>query len=139
MRLQIGARPSVGARAKVVLHVVPITDQPAPERAAAASTSFQSIHRPSPAAFLALNFLAVYILWGSTFYAMRVGLQGFPPLLLAGTRHLAVGLLLYPILRWRSKVRPTAAQWMTAAISGVLLLCVGNGGVCWAELTVPSG
>lgn len=90
-------------------------------------------------AFLVLNFLAVYILWGGTFYAMRVGLEGFPPLLLAGTRHLSVGLFLYPILRWHSKLKPSAAQWKTAAISGVLLLCVGNGGVCWAETTVPSG
>ena len=70
---------------------------------------------------------------------MRVGLEGFPPLLLAGTRHLAVGLLMYPLLRWKTGLRPTAEQWKTAAISGVLLLCVGNGGVCWAELTVPSG
>jgi drug/metabolite transporter (DMT)-like permease len=80
----------------------------------------------------------VYLLWGSTFFAMKVGIESFPPLLLAGTRHLAVGLL-YPLLRWRNGARPTAAQWKTAAISGVLLLCIGNGGVCWAEQTVPSG
>jgi drug/metabolite transporter (DMT)-like permease len=92
----------------------------------------------STTAFLALNFAAVYLLWGSTFYAMKVGVESFPPLLLAGTRHVAVGLL-YPLLRWSSGVRPTAAQWKTAAISGVLLLCIGNGGVCWAEQMVPSG
>ncbi len=86
-----------------------------------------------------MNFAAVYLLWGSTFYAMRIGLEGFPPLLLAGTRHLSVGLLMYPLLRWRTGIKPTMEQWKTAAISGVLLLCVGNGGVCWAELTVPSG
>jgi drug/metabolite transporter (DMT)-like permease len=119
--------------------VGPITDKSAQDPAVKSGTTLRSITNPSPAAFLALNFLAVYILWGSTYYAMRVGLDGFPPLLLAGTRHLSVGLLLYPIFRWRSKLRPTAAQWKTAAASGVLLLCVGNGGVCWAELTVPSG
>jgi len=70
---------------------------------------------------------------------MRIGLEGFPPLLLAGTRHLSVGLVMYPLLRWRTGIKPTLEQWKTAAISGVLLLCVGNGGVCWAELTVPSG
>lgn len=116
-----------------------LTDKFALEEAARSGPPLRIIQKPSPSAFLALNFLAVYILWGSTYYAMRVGLLGFPPLLLAGSRHLATGLVLYPILRWRSKVRPTEAQWKTAAISGVLLLCVGNGGVCWAEQTVPSG
>jgi drug/metabolite transporter (DMT)-like permease len=89
--------------------------------------------------FLILNFAAVYLLWGGTFFAMKLGVESFPPLILAGMRHFTVGLTLYPILRWRTGVRPTMAQWKTAAISGVLLLCVGNGGVCWAEQTVPSG
>jgi drug/metabolite transporter (DMT)-like permease len=88
---------------------------------------------------LVVSFLAVYGLWGATFFAMRVGLQSFPPLLLAGTRHLTVGLVLFPLLRWKTGIRPTPAQWKTAAITGLLLLCVGNGGVCWAEQTVPSG
>ena len=90
-------------------------------------------------AFLLLNFAAVYFLWGGTFFAMKLGVESFPPLILAGMRHFSVGLALYPILRWRTGIRPTIVQWKTAAISGVLLLCVGNGGVCWAEQTVPSG
>ncbi len=90
-------------------------------------------------AFLVLNFAAVYFLWGGTFFAMKLGVESFPPLILAGMRHFSVGLALYPILRWRTGIRPTMVHWKTAAISGVLLLCVGNGGVCWAEQTVPSG
>jgi drug/metabolite transporter (DMT)-like permease len=70
---------------------------------------------------------------------MKVAVESFPPLILAGMRHFSVGLALYPVLRWRAGVRPTLRQWSTAAISGVLLLLVGNGGVCWAEQTVPSG
>ncbi len=70
---------------------------------------------------------------------MRIGVESFPPLILAGMRHFSVGLVLYPLLRWRTRIRPTAEQWRTAAITGVLLLSVGNGGVCWAEQTVPSG
>jgi drug/metabolite transporter (DMT)-like permease len=93
----------------------------------------------SSTAFLILNFAAVYLLWGGTFYAMKVGVQSFPPLILAAMRHFSVGLALYPVLRWGTGVRPTLRQWSTAAISGVLLLLVGNGGVCWAEQTVPSG
>jgi len=70
---------------------------------------------------------------------MRIGVESFPPLILAGMRHFSVGLVLYPLLRWRTRIRPTVDQWRTAAITGVLLLSVGNGGVCWAEQTVPSG
>jgi drug/metabolite transporter (DMT)-like permease len=84
-------------------------------------------------------FLAVYVVWGSTYLAMRFGVESFPPLLLAGTRHLITGLVFFPVLRWKTGIRPTAAHWTTAAITGFLLLCVGNGGVCWAEVTVPSG
>jgi drug/metabolite transporter (DMT)-like permease len=84
-------------------------------------------------------FGVVYVVWGSTYLAIRIGIESFPPLLLAGTRHLLTGLLLYPVLRWKTGVRPTAVQWKTAAITGVLLLFVGNGGVCVAEQTVPSG
>jgi drug/metabolite transporter (DMT)-like permease len=99
-----------------------------------------SASRETPASgLLVVSFLAVYVLWGATFFAMRVGLQSFPPLLLAGTRHLSVGLVLFPLLRWKTGIRPTATQWKTAAITGLLLLCIGNGGVCVAEQTVPSG
>jgi drug/metabolite transporter (DMT)-like permease len=86
-----------------------------------------------------LGFAAVYIVWGSTYLGIRVGVESFPPLILAGLRHLIAGLVLYPIFRWKTGIRPTAAHWRTAAIAGFLLLFVGNGGVCWAEQTVPSG
>jgi drug/metabolite transporter (DMT)-like permease len=86
-----------------------------------------------------IAFAAVYVIWGSTYLAIRVGIESFPPLLLAGTRHLLTGLLLYPLLRWKTGVRPTPAHWRTAMITGCLLLFVGNGGVCVAELKIPSG
>lgn len=84
-------------------------------------------------------FAVVYVIWGSTYLAMRVGIESFPPLLLAGSRHLMTGLILYPLLRWKTRERPTLAQWRTAIVTGCLLLLIGNGGVCVAELTVPSG
>ena len=92
-----------------------------------------------PTVLLYTAFAAVYIIWGSTYLAIRVGVESFPPLLLAGWRHLTFGLLLYPFLRWKTQVRPTAAHWRTATISGCLLLFLGNGMVCVAEQTVPSG
>jgi drug/metabolite transporter (DMT)-like permease len=84
-------------------------------------------------------FAAVYVVWGSTYLAIRIGIESFPPLILAGLRHSTVGLFLYPILRRKTGIRPTAANWRTAVVTGALLLFVGNGGVSWAELTVPSG
>jgi drug/metabolite transporter (DMT)-like permease len=86
-----------------------------------------------------IAFGLVYVVWGSTYLAIRVGIESFPPLLLAGSRHLLTGLILYPVLRWRTGVRPTAAHWRMSFITGFLLLFLGNGGVCLAERTVPSG
>lgn len=102
-------------------------------------------HAPAPHAsagsrtLLLAAFGAVYVLWGSTYLAMRVGVEAIPPLMLAGLRHFIVGVTLYPLFRWKTGVRPTALHWKTAAVTGVLLLLVGNGGVCWAEQVVPSG
>jgi drug/metabolite transporter (DMT)-like permease len=84
-------------------------------------------------------FAAVYLVWGSTYLAIRIGVESFPPLILAGLRHFTVGILLYPIFRMKTGIRPSATHWRTAVVTGALLLFVGNGGVSWAELTVPSG
>ena len=84
-------------------------------------------------------FAAVYVIWGSTYLAIRIGVESVPPLMLAGLRHFTVGALLYPLLRWKTGVRPTAIHWKTAAVTGFLLLFVGNGGVSWSEQVVPSG
>jgi len=86
-----------------------------------------------------LSFASVYILWGSTYYAIRVGVESVPPYLLAGIRHLIVGLIFYPVVRLTTREKPTLAQWRTAFIVGCLLLGLGNGTVSWAEQTVPSG
>src|ERR1700682_5520872 len=97
---------------------------------------------PTPArttTLVLMAFAAVYVVWGSTYLAIRIGIESFPPLILAGLRHITVGLLLYPILRRKTGIRPTAANWRTAIVTGALLLFVGNGGVSWAEQRVPSG
>jgi len=91
------------------------------------------------AILLTAAFAAVYVIWGSTYLAIAVGIESFPTLLLPATRHLIAGIVLYPILRWKTGIRPTLGQWRTAIITGLLLLLVGNGGVCLAERTVPSG
>jgi drug/metabolite transporter (DMT)-like permease len=58
---------------------------------------------------------------------------------MAAIRHSLVGLILYPILRIKTGIRPTAANWWTAVVTGVSLLCITNGGLSWAEQRVPSG
>src|SRR6266404_1534130 len=97
-------------------------------------------HKPAGTTTLVLmGFAAVYLVWGSTYLAIRIGIESFPPLILAGLRHTFVGIFLYPILRGKPGIRPTRANWAAAVITGTLLLFVGNGGVSWAEQTVPSG
>lgn len=106
---------------------------------AGAGTKSPAVDPGRASAMFLAAFAAVYLVWGSTYFAIRVGIETFPPLLLAGSRHLLTGLIIYPLLRWKTGIRPTATQWRTAAVTGLLLLFGGNGGVCWAEQTVPSG
>ncbi|HXY26051.1 MAG TPA: EamA family transporter [Candidatus Acidoferrum sp.] len=86
-----------------------------------------------------IAFAAVYVVWGSTYLAIRIGLESFPPLILAGLRHMTAGLILYPLFRQQADSRPTAINWRTTLVTGFLLLFAGNGGVSWAEQIVPSG
>jgi drug/metabolite transporter (DMT)-like permease len=87
-----------------------------------------------------LALAAVYVIWGSTYLAIRYALEGgFPPFLLGGIRFLIAGGLMYAFLRWRGVAAPTRAQWRNAAVMGVLLLLLGNGMVNMAEQTVSSG
>ena len=89
---------------------------------------------------VALALAAVYLVWGSTYLGIRFALEGgWPPLLMAGIRHIIAGGLLYAVLRARGVPAPTRAQWPTVFAMGVLLLAMGNGMVCIAEQTVSSG
>lgn len=84
-------------------------------------------------------FAVVYVVWGSTYLAIRYAVASMPPLLMAGSRFAISGTILYAWARSRGAARPTPAEWRTAAITGVLLICLGNGSVAWAERRVPSG
>jgi len=86
-----------------------------------------------------LAFLAIYVIWGSTYLAIRFGVETLPPFLMASVRFLVPGTILYLWERRRGEARPTLVQWRSAAIIGGLLLLVGNGGVTWAEQVIPSG
>jgi drug/metabolite transporter (DMT)-like permease len=97
------------------------------------------IHAKRDGMLLIAAFAAIYLIWGSTYLAISIGIQSFPPLLLSASRHLTVGLIFFPLLLWKTGIRPTRAQWRTAGITGLLLILMGNGGVCLSERTVPTG
>jgi len=84
-------------------------------------------------------FAAVYILWGSTYLAIRVAIETLPPFFMAGTRFLCAGTLLYLLVPVSERVTPSRIQWKSALTIGALLLLGGNGAVCWAQQKVPSG
>lgn len=96
-----------------------------------------SAHRHAPLWLVVTAFAAVYIIWGSTYLGIRYAVQSIPPMLMAGSRHFAAGLLLFLFARPRSAA-PTLKQWRDSAIAGTLLLVIGNGGVTWAEQQIPS-
>jgi drug/metabolite transporter (DMT)-like permease len=85
-------------------------------------------------------FAAVYILWGSTYLAIRFAVETLPPLAMAATRFVTAGIILLLWARLRGEERgPSRADWRAGLISGSLLLVGGNGLVVWAEQRVPSG
>jgi drug/metabolite transporter (DMT)-like permease len=84
-------------------------------------------------------FATIYLVWGSTYLAIRVAVETIPPFLMAGVRFTVAGTLLLTFLRWRGNPWPTARQWGINAIIGTFLLLGGNGLVVWAEQTIPSG
>jgi drug/metabolite transporter (DMT)-like permease len=88
---------------------------------------------------LVIAFAAVYLIWGSTYLAIRLAIETLPPFTMAGFRFLVAGTLLYGWLRLHNAAPPTRIHWRSAAIVGGLMLLGGNGGVTWAEQRVPSG
>jgi drug/metabolite transporter (DMT)-like permease len=89
--------------------------------------------------------VVVYVVWGSTYLAIRVGVRHLPPMTMAGTRYLIAGLLLYPVavrtggVSLRVTDQPGRRQWLGAGLVGLLLLVVGNGGLSIGEQSLDSG
>ncbi|MBI1278853.1 MAG: drug/metabolite exporter YedA [Anaerolineaceae bacterium] len=85
------------------------------------------------------SFAAVYIIWGSTYLAIRYAVDSLPPFLMAGVRFVIAGAILYSFMASRGTAAPKRIHWRSTLIIGALLLLAGNGGVVWAEQRVPSG
>jgi drug/metabolite transporter (DMT)-like permease len=89
---------------------------------------------------LVVAFAIVYVVWGSTYLAIRFAIETLPPFLMAAARFLTAGIVLYVWARLvAGAAKPGRAQWRAAAIVGSLLLVGGNGLVVWSELRIPSG
>jgi drug/metabolite transporter (DMT)-like permease len=104
------------------------------------TTESSTARATPPLVWIALG--AVYIVWGTTYFAIRIVNETMPPLLAASVRFILAGAVMYAwtIRRGdREGDRPGLPQWRAAAIVGTALLLGGNGGVVWAERTVPSG
>ena len=86
-----------------------------------------------------LAFAAIYILWGSTYLAIRIAVQLVPPLFAAGSRFFFAGTLLYAVMRLCGRERPSGKEWASLAAIGSLMFVVTYGAVFWAEQYVPSG
>ena len=89
-------------------------------------------------------FAILYLVWGSTYLAIRYAIETMPPVLMVGTRFLAAGAILYAwqmigAARSGRRLRPTLAEWRRETIIALLLISTAYGLVAWAELTVPSG
>ncbi len=103
-------------------------------------STMQTAHSPShPAPWKkVVAFAAIYLIWGSTYLAIRFAIETFPPFSMGAVRFTVAGGILYLIARPRAE-RPTRVHWVSAGIVGALLIGGGNGGVVWAEQWVPSG
>ena len=97
---------------------------------------------PAPAtsrSTLLLAFAAIYLIWGSTYLAIRVAVETMPPFTLAGVRFIVAGAVLYAWLACKGRARATPRQWRDNLVIGTLLLVCGNAVVTWAEVKIPSG
>ena len=102
----------------------------------------QATRHAAPTPLVALALATVYLVWGSTYLGIRVAVETMPPLLMAGSRFLIAGAVMYAAGRLAGdhRVGPVGRpQWVAASIVGVALLGCGNGGVSWGEQVVPSG
>src|SRR6266550_475535 len=88
--------------------------------------------------WLALAFFAIYVVWGTTYLAIRYAVETIPPLVTAGVRHTAAGLILLAIA-WSRGFRPRREHWIAGAVLGALFFLIGHGTLHWAEKYVSSG
>lgn len=95
--------------------------------------------RASLAPVVVLCLAATWVIWGSTYLAIRFALRSFPPFFQMGSRFVVAGAVLLAWMRWRGADWPDRRQWRNALVVGFLLLVSGMGATAYAEQSVPSG
>ena len=103
------------------------------------SLSLNDGRRHASRAQIIAAFASIYLIWGSTYLAIRYAVETIPPFIMGGIRFVVSGALLYMWARSRGAPRPARLHWRNAIIAGGFLLLGGNGAVVWAEQFVPSG
>lgn len=88
---------------------------------------------------VAIALTSVYLLWGSTYLAIRIGLESFTPFLMGAVRMFVAGAIMYIVLRARGESAPTRAQWKTLGVLSIWMVLLSNGMVTFAEQEVSSG
>lgn len=92
-----------------------------------------------PAWRLLLAFAIIYVVWGSTYLAIRIGVREIPPFLMAGLRFTVAGVIMWTWMRARGTPSPTLREWRDASILGTLMFLIDYACLFWAEQRVPSG
>ena len=112
--------------------------EPTPPALAADTRIPPPTAKPSRLAVV-LAFAAIYLIWGTTFLAIRYAVQTIPPFLMGATRFLFAGALLFGWTRLRGVPLPRRALWKPAFVAGLFMMLIAQGSVSWAEQKVPSG
>ncbi|MDP2153782.1 MAG: drug/metabolite exporter YedA [Methylotenera sp.] len=87
---------------------------------------------------IVLALFCTYFIWGSTYLAIRFGIESFPPFLMGGVRFTVAGIILFVVMRYLGSAMPSAREWLGASVVGLLLPALGNGTVCYVQQTVSS-
>ncbi|MDP3210196.1 drug/metabolite exporter YedA [Methylotenera sp.] len=87
---------------------------------------------------IVLALFCTYFIWGSTYLAIRFGIESFPPFLMGGVRFTVAGIVLFAVMRYLGAAMPSKQEWLGASVVGLLLPALGNGTVCYVQQTVSS-
>ncbi|HEX2629551.1 MAG TPA: EamA family transporter [Chitinophagaceae bacterium] len=101
--------------------------------------STATVYREPSKTLIIAAFAALYLIWGSTYIAIRIALESIPPFLMAGSRFFIAGVLLYLWCRFRGQPTPSPKSFLKISWSGILMLFCGTGSLVWAEQYIPSG
>ena len=87
---------------------------------------------------IVLALFCTYFIWGSTYLAIRFGIESFPPFLMGGIRFTVAGVVLFVVMRYLGAAMPSGREWLGAGVVGLLLPALGNGTVCYVQQTISS-